>query len=237
MNTITNIPQTIQGFSGSGAVNSPAISGKEEELNSLDLQIEAARNNLASQKSDLDRWENAESQVRAKTDALLKDLKRMAKVDKICRNVTRITPLVGIPAFIAIGTLTLCPPAGLAGLLLTGASIAVTEYSRRKIRKIDRDFEPIKEEYQKSNSHLQSLSDRASRLRGDVALIEKQYGGLVEKHDTITKEFQSMIDHLGSRSEAGQAVQEDDGYLVIDGVKLNKRGFSLINQPSAMSVR
>jgi chromosome segregation ATPase len=231
MNTVTNAPLTIQGFSGSGAAGSPAVSGKEDELNSLDLQIEAAGKNLACKKADLDRWESSESQVRTETDALLKDLNRMAKIDGICRKTTKITPWVGMPSFIAaMGTLTLCPLAGLAGLLLTGASVVATEYSRRTIRKIDREFAPKKEEYLRSNSHLQSLVNRSTELRGDVALLEKQYGGLVEKRDTVTKELRSMIDHLSGRPDAEQAVQDDDGYLMIDGVKLNKRGFSLIQQ-------
>lgn len=229
MNTITSAPQILQGLSGSTQVDSPVISGKEEELNSLDLQIETAGKALASKRADLDRWEKAESQVSAETDALMKDLNRLAKMDGICRKTVKITPWVGMPSFIAaMGTLTLCPLAGLAELLLTGASVVATEYSRRTIRRIDREFEPKKEEYTRSSAHLQSLRSNKAALSGEVALLEKNYSGLTGKRDAVTKELRSMVEHLNSRPDSGQAVQEDDGYLTIDGVKLNKRGYGLI---------
>lgn len=235
MNTTMIVPQMMVSFSGSVPQGTQSISEKDEDEFSLPIDI-AARN-LSSKKSDMERLEKDESKLDAETKALLKEVNKLIKEDKILRKMPKITPCIGMPSFmVAVSCATLCPAVAITGLVLTGASVVALEYSKRRVKKIDMEFEPKKQEYLKNFGDLEHLRYQKRNLADEVSLLEKQYNVLVEKRDNSTREFGSMVDHLNDNSGGEPWVKDEDDYLDIDGIRLKKRGFDLTGTQNLMYI-
>jgi hypothetical protein len=183
----------------------------------LDIQTDAISMELKSREAELKSLKtNREktSQVLESIEKRNTSLRRLGKIIK--RTFTAASFLTPLTMLAGVGTVCLGPavffPVSILGVLGLPAMALLC----RKERRIDKEIGDLSSSsiwYQKK---LTSTSDEEER-------VQREYDRLAKVRARALDQFRSMSLHVNPSPEAVTDVQENDGYIIIDNIKLNKR--------------
>jgi len=225
---IVNLSQpTHRSFKSlTGQELSTAMETREGEAESLHDMVVRSETKLKVSRDAYEPLRQTRDSLDRDVSQLFKEVNKKAHTHNILRAVRKITPFTGmggIPIGMAIG-LTINPAATLAGFVVAVGSMALHEFSMRYCRKMTRDHEQIKANYEDAAEKLGKLKQQCESIEKDLQVMEKECRDLRDRETKATAEVKAMAEKLASSVPSGASdVDESGGYLIIDGVKIRKQ--------------
>ncbi|MDQ7822372.1 MAG: hypothetical protein RDV48_06215 [Candidatus Eremiobacteraeota bacterium] len=194
----------------------------EEVPDQLQLMIDKREERLESRRSMLESARHEEDSWKDISEKQLKTLNKWAREDKYLRKAEKATKFTGIPSptIMILGGVIHNPIVAAVGAVLLLGSIAVKEFSKRRIAKIDREFEPLKREYESSAATCNRAADKKTRLETEVMQLENECASLKARKAQAESDIRNMA---GSLERGPEELYNDDEYLVIGGIRLDKK--------------
>jgi septal ring factor EnvC (AmiA/AmiB activator) len=211
-------------ISASSSPSSAPLSTPEQLADLRDM-LARQEKTLSERKAALDQWQQAESSLQTETDRQFKTLNNLAKEDGRLRKIRKITPFVGMGSFPLIGGAVAAgfPAVALVAAALTLGSVLMHEYSLRRDRKIDRQFNPLKEEYARNAAHLNSVQANRAKLALEVKALEDETARMRKLRDQSEADLRAMARVTQPGQAPSGMVDIEEGRIVVDGVTLRKK--------------